>query len=288
MSTPPEYFERVAGSINVNFSLLQGKRVAVVGVGQVGSLMAAELVKNGVGNLIVIDHDVLERSNLYRHILPKGYLAWNKAEALTDYLDREVENLRIEAVPFRIEPAISDRVLDDWLSDADLVVAATDDPDAQKRVGARALALEIPAIFPSLYPEDDTDSGEVVVQLDRQYPCYGCWTGFREDVEHPRGVTMTSFRGLPVVFMTLVLCVALLDPATECSDLLNNGPDEPPNQVFILNRFGALEAERLSRRADCPACGGVESASRQVTPEEQIADLKRLLLVPYEERVGAI
>ena len=265
MSTPPEYFNRVAGSSHINFPLLQGKRVVVVGVGQVGSLIAAELAQNGVGNLVVIDHDVLEGSNLYRHVLLKGYVGWNKAEALTDCLDREVDNLNIEAVPFRVEPAISDRVLDGWLSDADLIVAATDDPDAQKRVGGRALALDIPVLFPALYPEDDPDSGEVIVQLDRQYPCYGCWTGFREGAEHLRGVTATIFRGFPVIFTSLMLCVAVLDPASECSDLLANGPEEPPNQAFILGRFGALREDELDWRTDCPVCGSGPAQGRATT-----------------------
>lgn len=255
MSTPEGYFERLLHSTQINFALLQDKRVTIIGVGQVGSQITAELAKCGIGYLLVIDHDKLERHNLYRHALTEGYIGRNKAEGLTDYLDREVDKLQIEALPYRVDPSVSDDVLDKWLSGANLIIAATDDPDAQKRIGLRALANNIPAVFPALYSEDNQDSGEIVVQFNRQHPCYGCWTGFRDGVEHLRGVTLANFRALPVIFTTLMLSIAVLDPDTEFADLLGNGPGEPPNQVFIVSRFGTLESNPLERRRDCPACG---------------------------------
>jgi hypothetical protein len=46
--------------------ILAGARVAVVGVGGVGSLVAQQLGRLGVGHVIVIDHDRLELSNVSR------------------------------------------------------------------------------------------------------------------------------------------------------------------------------------------------------------------------------
>jgi hypothetical protein len=251
MSVPPEYFARVAGS--VNFPLLQGKRVAIVGVGQVGSKIAEELANCGVGYLRLIDHDVLERQNLFRHVLPKAYLDHNKAEALAEYLAGEVDDLQTESIPHSVDHEMSNYLLDPWLAETDLVVVATDEPRVQKQVGLRALMLGIPSIFPGLY---EGGGGEVVVQLGYQEPCFGCFSAFRDATEPLQGMTATNFSALPVIFTSLMLSMALLDPKSEYGELIAGGPGRPLNQRFVLNSFGALTPKPLPRRGDCPACGG--------------------------------
>jgi hypothetical protein len=251
MSAPPEYFARLVGS--VNFPLLQGKRVAIVGVGWVGSKIAEELANCGVGYLRLIDHDVLERQNLVRHALPEDYLDRNKAEALAEYLAAEVDNLQTESIPHSVDHEMSNALLDPWLAETDLVVVATDKPRVQKQVGERALMLGIPALFPALY---EGGGGEVIVQFTREVPCFGCFSAFRDATEPLQGMVATNFSALPVIFTSLMLSMVLLDPKSEYGELIAEGPGRPPNQRFVLNSFGAFTPKPLPRRGDCPACGG--------------------------------
>jgi molybdopterin/thiamine biosynthesis adenylyltransferase len=251
MSVPPEYFARLVGS--VNFPLLQGKRVAIVGVGWVGSKIAEELANCGVGYLRLIDPDTLKVENLYRHALPKEYLDWNKAIGLADYLPQQVEGLRAESIAREIYDKVPGELLERWLVETDLVVVATDKPRVQKQVGQRALMLNIPSIFPALY---DNGGGEVVVQFTRDVPCFGCFSAFREAAEPLHGVIATNFSAFPVIFTSLMLSMAILDPESEYSDLITERPDRRLNQLFVLNPFGALTPEPLDRREDCPACDG--------------------------------
>jgi molybdopterin/thiamine biosynthesis adenylyltransferase len=254
MSSPPDYFARIIGS--VNFSLLQRTQTVIVGVGQVGSHVAEELANCGVGTLLLIDHDSLERSNLSRHVLGEAYLGQNKAIALAAYLDDEVENVQTYALPRSIDPTVSDDLLDEWLRGAELVVIATDDPDAQKRVAHRALMLNINAVIPALYEED---GGEVVVQMSLAVPCFNCLTAFRDTAERVHGASRTNFSTLPVIFTAVGLCLALLDPDSQYTELMTTGPGKLVNQLFQLDRFGQLERLPIQRRPDCPACGSPRS-----------------------------
>lgn len=248
MSTS-DYFARIAGSINLR--LLQSRRVVVVGVGTVGSQIANELARCGVGSLCLIDHDKLETANLARHTLPVEFVGWNKAEALTVHLAAQVAGLQIGAIPRKISHSVSDELLDQWLGEADLIVAATDDRGAQRQIGQRALALSIPAIFPALYGQD---GGEVVIQLDPRFPCFHCWDAFRRNTAQLRGVTALNMTALPVIYTALRLSLGVLDTQSEHRRLMTTRPGEAPNQLFVHESPDAFRRAPLTRRPNCPSC----------------------------------
>lgn len=249
MAGPPEYFARVADSVNL--PLLQSRLVVVVGIGTVGSQIANELAKSGVGRFRLIDGDHLEEVNRARHVLPERYVGMNKAEAMTLFLADEVPQSRPEAVPLDVNEALSDSQLDVLLEPADLIVAATDDREAQRRIGERALALGVPAIFPALYGDE---GGEVVVQTDPRFPCFFCWDGFRTDQERLRGVTALNAMTLPVIYISVRLSLGILDPSSIHRRMMVQGPREPPNQLFEPRGLAAPRMAPLTRRPNCPAC----------------------------------
>jgi hypothetical protein len=264
MSTP-DYFARIRGS--VNFPLLQSKQVVIAGVGMVGSPIAEELARCGVGHLRLIDHDVLEKPNLSRHVLTDEYLGWNKAEGLKVYLEQHVEGLQVEAMPRKIGRSVPDNLLDRWLADADLIIAATDDHDTQRRVGRRALPFGIPSIFPALYVEG---GGEIVVQLDDQLPCFSCWDEFRPPDAPLRGAQALGFIALPVIYTSLRICLGLLDPASPDREIMRAGRTRPPYQTFGLNRFGTLFSAHLTQRPNCPSCAVGPSPLREEATNQPV------------------
>lgn len=58
--------ERMAGSNWIE--QLKTKKVAVFGLGGVGSYVVEALVRGGVGNLVLVDHDVIDITNLNRQL----------------------------------------------------------------------------------------------------------------------------------------------------------------------------------------------------------------------------
>jgi hypothetical protein len=262
------YFARVPDYLNVD--LLRGRLVVIVGVGMVGSPIAEELARCTVGHLRFIDHDRLEEENRARHVLPAAYVGRNKADAMADYLSREVEGLTTDAVSRKIDASVPDSQIDKWLVGAHLVIAATDDRTAQRRVMQSALALDIPALAPALYVPN---GGEVIFQGNWELPCFGCWDYFRSNEEQLRGARALAFIAWPVIHTTIDLSLGLLDPLSGHGEIMSEGPGRPPNQVFRLDRLGTIERARGTRRPTCPACGGGPTppqASSQLSPPQPI------------------
>jgi hypothetical protein len=246
-----DYFSRITGTVNL--PLLHDKLVVVAGVGTVGSQITMELARCGVGRFRLIDGDHLEEANRVRHVLPQDYVGRNKAAAMTLHLDDEVPGVRPEAELRYVNNVMSDSQLDRLLRDADLIVAATDDREAQRRIGRRALALSVPAIFPALYADG---GGEVVVQLDPRLPCFFCWDGFRDNAEQLRGVTALNTDAQPIIHLAIQLSLGILDPHSEHSQLIVGEPNQSQNQIFQQGDFGALHMAPLTRRPNCPSCAG--------------------------------
>lgn len=66
--------------------ILAAATVAVAGCGGLGSNAAVALVRAGVGRLILVDHDVVEPSNLNRQHYYQRDVGRKKVEALADHL----------------------------------------------------------------------------------------------------------------------------------------------------------------------------------------------------------
>jgi len=250
MSTP-ERSARIDG--RVNLELLATQLVVVVGVGTVGSQVARELANAHVGRLLLIDPDVLKEENLPRFAFTNPrYLGRNKAVAMTLYLDEEIRTTRPEALPIAIDDSLSNREVDELLMDADLIVAATGEPAVQRRLGRRALALNIPAIFPSLAEAGD---GEVFVQFDRSLPCFFCWQGFRDTDAGVHAVAALNIDALPIIERATHLALGLLDANCAYADLLWPDPGRDQTQLFTYSG-GTPSAKSVLRRPNCPSCGG--------------------------------
>lgn len=61
---------------------LADKGVAIIGVGAVGSHLALNLHRAGLGHLTLADYDTLRPGNMARHAANPAYVGWNKADAM--------------------------------------------------------------------------------------------------------------------------------------------------------------------------------------------------------------
>lgn len=77
---------------------LADARVVVVGVGSLGSAVATHLARAGVGNLWLVDPELLEDANLGRHTLGINDLGNFKADALSERLRRDVPTVEVSSI----------------------------------------------------------------------------------------------------------------------------------------------------------------------------------------------
>lgn len=153
---------------------LQERSVFVAGLGSVGSWMLAELVRAGVGHFTVLDPDPVEGSNLARTAYETRHVGMPKVLAAADVI-RSI-NPRCEVNSLSDDLGDAEDRLTQLCADADLVVAATDDPSGQALLGHHAYFAGTPLISCALYRR--AEAGEVVVVLPSlRTPCWHCSIG---------------------------------------------------------------------------------------------------------------
>ena len=142
------------------------------------------LVRAGVERLVLIDHDVVEQANLSRTVYEAADCGRPKTEALAARLQRINPNLTVARHQAEVG-GVDPQVLRAALVGVDLVVAATDDPSAQRMLDAHAHWSQVPAVFPGLYA--GAQGGEVVVSVPGRTACFRCATSIRHRADEADG-----------------------------------------------------------------------------------------------------
>lgn len=123
---------------------LRSRRVAIVGVGGTGSMMATWLVRAGVGHIMLLDRDLVDISNLHRQVLfQEGDLGHPKAEVAVQRL-REA-NSQVD-LKFLVADLTSGNAKE-LLTDYDLILDGTDNFEARFLINDIAIATGTPWIY---------------------------------------------------------------------------------------------------------------------------------------------
>jgi len=102
--------------------ILQNKKVAIVGVGALGTVASELLARAGVGSLILIDRDTVEESNLQRQTLfDEKSVGKNKASAAEQRIKEINSDIKVEFHSIHLTPQNID-----VLQSADLILDCTD------------------------------------------------------------------------------------------------------------------------------------------------------------------
>lgn len=157
---------------------LRQKSVLLVGAGAIGSPVALQLARAGVGKLIIIDNDHVQVGNT-----PRWALGWQsagvlKTDALESYIQREYPYTKIETITLQLGvPFVSEErpsqytTVSDALSTADLVI----DASAHQRVTHFLADLAMEHKTPFLWLTLTSGAAGGVVGRILPTTTAGCW-----------------------------------------------------------------------------------------------------------------
>jgi adenylyltransferase/sulfurtransferase len=123
---------------------LWDSKIAVVGVGGLGTVSSLYLALAGVGSLRLIDQDTVETQNLHRQILyTKDELHYPKVEVAAKKLKKYNPLIKIEA----ISENVNSQNIENLLEDVDCVVDGLDNMQTRYLVNRACVKHSIPYVF---------------------------------------------------------------------------------------------------------------------------------------------
>ena len=163
------------------FSLLNQKKVALIGLGCLGAPSALELARSGIGELRIMDHDVVDVGTTVRWPFGFAEAGNDKVDIITSYIGQHYPYTAV--VPFHLplgldpfeKPENDLQVIERFLEGADLIYDASADLNVNHLLSDLAKERQIP------YLAISTTYGAWGGQIVRIVPgkTDGCWSCYR-------------------------------------------------------------------------------------------------------------
>lgn len=147
---------------------LRNASVLVIGAGGLGCPCMQYLAGAGIGQIGIVDHDVVDESNLHRQILySMDQIGQNKAQVAKENLLSLNPNINITALPDKLRSRNAAELFQDY----DLIIDGSDNFKTKYLINDAALIAGKPFVYGSVLGFQ----GQVAVFNDSpQAPCYRC------------------------------------------------------------------------------------------------------------------
>jgi adenylyltransferase/sulfurtransferase len=221
---------------------LKGATVAMVGAGGLGSPCLQYLAAAGVGQLTIIDDDVVSLSNLQRQTLfTTADLGRPKAEVAAERLQAMNPHVVVEPLAVRLTADTAQMLL----SQHDVVADGCDSFRTRSDLNRAAVALGIPLVSAAIGPFEG-QLGVFAGHLPAA-PCYACFAGV------PADVPGTSCADVGVLGAVAGLIGAA--QALEVLRLVTGFGDSRVGRLWLFEGL-SLEARsiRVPKDPECPVC----------------------------------
>jgi molybdopterin/thiamine biosynthesis adenylyltransferase len=119
---------------------LRHARVLLLGCGALGGHLAFEFARAGIGELTLVDRDLLKPENTYRHVLGRRYWGKYKALALADAIKEQVPFVEVTGIVDSVETVLDQESID--VSSYDLIVSALGNPTVELAINEHLHKLQ--------------------------------------------------------------------------------------------------------------------------------------------------
>jgi adenylyltransferase/sulfurtransferase len=220
---------------------LRNAKICVVGVGGIGNPVVTQLAAMGVGNLKLVDRDVVEISNLHRqHLYTEDDLGKVKVEAAVERLRKINSATNIEAMPVSITKYTADRVI----KGSDIVIDALDSVDARYALNDACIKHNVPFIYAGALGT----VGSVCTILPKRSACLRCiFPALSED-----NMPTCSTEG---VHPSILYMVGAIQVSEAIKIITHQQPSLINKLLYIDLNDLSFEKIQMSRQKECPSCG---------------------------------
>lgn len=219
----------------------------VVGAGGLGSPAALYLASAGVGQITLIDHDVVDVTNLQRQIAhTQDRVGQLKVESLKKAIEQINPEVQVQCIAQRADSVL----LNHHAALADVVLDCTDNFETRHAINLACVQHKKPLVSGSALRMD----GQVAVYDIRQSqaPCYACVFPPTQQFEETRCATMG-------VLAPLVGIIGSLQ-ATEALKILSGMGASLAGQLILFNaQFMEWQTLQTHRHVQCPVCSAHRS-----------------------------
>ncbi len=229
-------------------------KVAVVGIGGLGSVSARQLASLGVGSLRIVDRDIVEVSNLQRQLLyTSDDVGKPKVEVAMNRLRQINPDVELEPWALSVTEVTADRVVEG----VDVVVDGLDSFKPRFALNRACVRQQVPYVFAGAL----AGVGNMTTIIPQETACLECvFSGVGDN--QPTCATVGIYPTVLGVIANLqvqeVLHLVLGKAPLLANELL----------MFDINRF-RLDQIPLQAHETCPVCG----QDAKLTQPEIISEL---------------
>ena len=221
---------------------LAASHVAIIGLGGLGSPASLYLAAAGVGELTLVDHDVVELSNLQRQIVHvEARIGQTKVASAKEALMQLNPDVKINARAEKLDEA----GLRTLSNSVDVVVDATDNFAVRYAINQACFAAGTPLVSGAAIRFE----GQVVVfdPRDEASPCYQCLYADASD---------TNLNCAENGVIAPLVGVIGAHQAMEAIKLITGVGESLVGWVLYYDaKYADWRRFKLVRREDCPTCG---------------------------------
>ncbi len=221
---------------------LRAARVLIVGMGGLGSPVALYLAASGVGHLVIVDHDLVELSNLQRQIV---HTSDRIGQPKVVSAQQTLQGINPETVITALHLRLDVDALTEQVAQADAVVDATDNFATRFALNRVCVAQKTPLISGAAIRME----GQVAVFRPDlpDSPCYRCL--YKDMDELGETCSQTG------VLAPVVGIIGSIQ-ATETIKVLLNMGETLTGRLLLLDAYTMeWRSLRLHKDPQCPVCG---------------------------------
>ncbi|MFP4557855.1 MAG: HesA/MoeB/ThiF family protein [Archaeoglobaceae archaeon] len=146
---------------------LSSSKIMVVGAGGLGSPVIQYLAAAGVGELSIVDGDVVKESNLQRQVIHAGNIGLNKAISAQKFVENLNPGVRVTTHPFFVDP---NNVLE-LVENCDVVISCPDNFRVRYLLNDACRILNRPIVHAAIY---GFEGEAMTINTVNGSPCYRC------------------------------------------------------------------------------------------------------------------